>query len=175
MSFASRLCASASVLAVVSTLAAQAQIATPISADTVIVTANGDPRDPPIVAQARERLSRTPGAVAVVAAEASQDRLAVGFPVLLRDVPGVLSNKRYGEESRLSIRGSGIDQSYHQRGVLIAQDGVPFADADGFSMEIGAIAAEGFHHMAKGVAVVEDCPQPSFPFIGRHHRGLGLG
>lgn len=59
--------------------------------------------------------------------------MAVGFPDLLRDVPGVLSNKRYGEESRLSIRGSGIDQSYHQRGVMIAQDGVPFADADGFS------------------------------------------
>ena len=134
-SFVSRLCATVSVLAVVSTFpAAQAQTpGTPISADTVIVTANGDPRDPPIVAQARERLSRTPGAVSVVSAEASQDRLSVGLPDLLRDVPGVLSNKRYGEESRLSIRGSGIDQSYHQRGVLIAQDGVPFADADGFS------------------------------------------
>ncbi len=51
--------------------------------------------------------------------------MAVGFPDLLRDVPGVLSNKRYGEESRLSIRGSGLGQSYHQRGVLLAQDGVP--------------------------------------------------
>ena len=50
-----------------------------------------------------------------------------------RDVPGVLANKRYGDESRLSMRGSGLDQSYHQRGVLLAQDGVPFADADGFS------------------------------------------
>ena len=69
----------------------------------------------------------------IVAAEAYEDRFAVGTPDILRDVPGVLAAKRYGEEGRLSIRGSGLDQSFHQRGVLLAQDGVPFADADGFS------------------------------------------
>ena len=99
----------------------------------IIVTAERNADDPEVVADARERLARTPGSVSVVAAETYEDRFAIGMPDLLRDVPGVLSNKRYGEESRLSIRGSGIDQSYHQRGVLIAQDGVPFADADGFS------------------------------------------
>lgn len=102
-------------------------------APPIIVTAAADQDDPPAVAQARERLSRTPGSVSVVAAETYRDRLVVGLPDLLRDVPGVLANKRYGEEGRLSIRGSGLDQSYHQRGVLLAQDGVPFADADGFS------------------------------------------
>ena len=99
----------------------------------IIVTAERNADDPEVVADARERLARTPGSVSVVAAETYEDRFAIGMPDLLRDVPGVLSNKRYGEESRLSIRGSGIDQSYHQRGVLIAQYGVPFADADGFS------------------------------------------
>jgi iron complex outermembrane receptor protein len=99
----------------------------------VIVTASPDPDDPPVVARTRERLSRTPGAVAVVASETYDTRLVMGLPDLLNQVPGVLAQKRYGEESRLSIRGSGLDQSYHQRGVLIAQDGVPFADADGFS------------------------------------------
>lgn len=103
------------------------------SATTIIVTAAPQTDDPKVVAEARERLAHTPGAVAVVAAETYAGRTAIGMPELLRDVPGVLSNKRYGEESRMSIRGSGIDQSYHQRGVLIAQDGVPFADADGFS------------------------------------------
>ncbi|MBI1328970.1 MAG: TonB-dependent receptor [Alphaproteobacteria bacterium] len=101
--------------------------------ETVIVTASKIKEDPPIVAEARKRLSRTPGAVAVVAAETYENRLVIGMPDLLRDVPGVISEKRYGEESRLSIRGSGISQAYHQRGVLLAQDGVPFADADGFS------------------------------------------
>lgn len=99
----------------------------------IIVTAQKNPDDPPVVAEARERLSRTPGAVAVVAAETFEDRLAIGMPDVLRDVPGVLSNKRYGEESRLSIRGSGIGQGFHQRGVLLAENGVSFADADGFS------------------------------------------
>jgi iron complex outermembrane receptor protein len=99
----------------------------------IIVTAAANADDPPVVAEARRRLSRTPGSVSVVAAETYENRTVVGLPDLLRDVPGVLSNKRYGEESRLSIRGSGLDQSYHQRGVLLAQDGVPFADADGFS------------------------------------------
>ncbi|MCW4463213.1 TonB-dependent receptor [Sphingomonas sp. BT-65] len=102
-------------------------------APDVIVTAQANPEDPPVVAEARERLARTPGSVSVVAAEAYEDRFAVGTPDILRDVPGVLAAKRYGEEGRLSIRGSGLDQSFHQRGVLLAQDGVPFADADGFS------------------------------------------
>lgn len=110
---------------------AWAQDSTP--APDVIVTARSQADDPPVVADARARLSRTPGSVAVVAAETYEDRSVVGLPDLLRDVPGVLSNKRYGEESRLSIRGSGLDQSYHQRGVLLAQDGVPFAEAHGFS------------------------------------------
>jgi iron complex outermembrane receptor protein len=113
--------------------AADAPIERSGTVETVIVTARRHPGEPAIVAATRERLARTPGAVAVVAAETYENRLAIGFPDLLAWVPGVLSNKRYGEESRLSIRGSGIDQSYHQRGVLLAQDGVPFADADGFS------------------------------------------
>jgi iron complex outermembrane recepter protein len=99
----------------------------------IIVTAERQADDPAAVAEARERLSRTPGSVSVVASESYEDRFVIGLPDLLRDVPGVLANARYGEETRLSIRGSGLDQSFHQRGVLLAQDGVPFADADGFS------------------------------------------
>ncbi|WP_439471712.1 TonB-dependent receptor family protein [Brevundimonas sp.] len=101
--------------------------------DTVIVTARRNPEDPAVVAQARDQLSRTPGAVAVVSAESYANRFAQTFADTLRNVPGVLAQKRYGEEARLSIRGSGLAQGFHQRGVLFAQDGVPFADADGFS------------------------------------------
>jgi len=101
--------------------------------DSVIVTGRRNPEDPAVVAEARAVLSRTPGAVAVVSSESYENRFAQGFSDTLRNVPGVLAQKRYGEESRLSIRGSGIAQGFHQRGVLFAQDGVPFADADGFS------------------------------------------
>ncbi len=110
--------------------AAQSSVET---SDAIIVTARPNPEDPPVVAEARDRLARTPGAVSVIANENYEARSAIGLSDLLRDAPGVLAQKRYGEESRFSIRGSGLDQSYHQRGVLIAQDGVPFADADGFS------------------------------------------
>ncbi|MDP3377817.1 MAG: TonB-dependent receptor [Brevundimonas sp.] len=112
---------------------ALAQDATETTVDSIIVTGTRSPDDPPVVAEARTRLSRTPGAVSVVAAETFEDRFAQGFYDTLRNVPGVLAQKRYGEEARLSIRGSGIAQGFHQRGVLFAQDGVPFADADGFS------------------------------------------
>ena len=49
------------------------------------------------------------------------------------------------------------------------------ADAHGFAMEIGAVAAEGFHHVAEGVAVIEDRPQAPFPFIRRDDLRLGGG
>lgn len=74
--------------------------------DSIIVTGQRNAEDPAVVAEARNRLSRTPGAVAVVSAESYADRFAQGFSDTLRNVPGVLAQKRYGEESRLSIRGS---------------------------------------------------------------------
>lgn len=100
--------------------------------DTVIVTGGRNPDDPAVVAEARQRLSRTPGAVAVVSAESYEDRYALAFSDTLRSVPGVFAQRRWGEEVRLSIRGSGIGQSLHLRGVLLAQDGVPFSQPDGF-------------------------------------------
>lgn len=114
-------------------LAPSIALAQTSESDTIIVTAHPNPEDPPVVADARDRLSRTPGAVSVIANESYEARSAQGLTDILRDVPGLLAQRRYGEESRFSIRGSGIDQSYHQRGVLFAQDGVPFADADGFA------------------------------------------
>ena len=121
-----------------------AALATPVSAhafepdqdpavlDTVIVTARRNPEDPAVVAQARDRLSRTPGAVAVVSAESYADRYAPNLADLLRDAPGVYAQKKWGGDIRLSIRGSGIGNPNHNRGTLLAQDGVPFNEADGY-------------------------------------------
>jgi iron complex outermembrane receptor protein len=100
--------------------------------DSVIVTGVRDPEDPAVVAEARERLSRTPGAVAVVSAESYEDRYALALSDTLRAVPGVFAQRRWGEEVRLSIRGSGIGQGAHLRGILLAQDGVPINAPDGF-------------------------------------------
>lgn len=100
--------------------------------DTVIVTAKADPEDPPVVAEARERLSETPGAVAIVSSESYSGRHAVGLTDILRDVPGVYIQKKWGGDTRLSIRGSGIGNANHLRGTLLAQDGIPLNEADGY-------------------------------------------
>lgn len=100
--------------------------------DTVIVTGKADPEDPPVVASARERLSETPGAVAVVSSESYAGRYAPGLSDMLRDVPGVYIQKKFGGDTRLAIRGSGIGNANHLRGTLVAQDGMPLNEADGY-------------------------------------------
>ena len=110
----------------------QQQAAEPALLDSVIVTGRRNAEDPPVVADARQRLSRTPGAVAVISAESYADRYAANLADVLRDAPGVYAQKKWGGDIRLSIRGSGIGNSVHNRGVLLAQDGVPFNEADGF-------------------------------------------
>ena len=100
--------------------------------DSVIVTAIRDPEDPPVVAGARQRLSETPGAVSVISQEAFARREALALDDMLRDAPGVYAQRKWGGDVRLSIRGSGIGNANHNRGVLLAQDGVPLNEADGY-------------------------------------------
>ena len=117
-----------------------AVIATPVSAqlidvatvDTVIVTASPDPEDPAVVAGVRKRLSETPGAVSVISAESYARREALALDDMLRDAPGVYAQRKWGGDIRISIRGSGIGNANHNRGLILAQDGVPLNDADGY-------------------------------------------
>ncbi len=106
--------------------------ATPVTIDTVIVTGARNPEDPPVVAQARARLSETPGAVSVISQESYERRFAAALDDVLRDAPGVYAQKKWGGDVRISIRGSGIGNANHNRGLLIAQDGVPLNEADGY-------------------------------------------
>jgi iron complex outermembrane receptor protein len=100
--------------------------------DSVIVTARVNPEDPPVVAAARRRLSETPGGVSVISQEAYIDRQALALDDMLRDAPGVYAQRKWGGDVRISIRGSGIGNANHNRGLLLAQDGVPLNEADGF-------------------------------------------
>ena len=52
------------------------------------------------------------------------------FEDTLSFVPGVYATKRFAEEVRISIRGSGIERNFHQKGLAALQDGVPFNSAD---------------------------------------------
>ncbi len=85
------------------------------------------------VAQARQQINRTAGGVAVVDKAQFENKYAQNFQDTLSYVPGVYAQKRYGEEVRLSIRGSGISRGFHLRGITLLQDGIPFTLADGGS------------------------------------------
>ena len=49
-------------------------------------------------------------------------------------VPGVFVQPKWGDDSRLSIRGSGLSRNFHGRGVQLMMDGIiPISTADGAS------------------------------------------
>lgn len=78
-----------------------------------------------------EKLKNIPGGADVVPAEEFKDGYALSMKDMLADTPGVFAQQRWGEESRLSIRGSGLSRGFHLRGVTLLQDGIPFTFADG--------------------------------------------
>lgn len=83
-------------------------------------------------AQARAAIERTPGGAEVVSEQAWQDTRATTVKDMLDFVPGVFAQTKWGEDTRLSIRGSGIARNAHLRGIQLFQDGViPLNTADG--------------------------------------------
>ena len=90
----------------------------------IIVTAS------PVVAEAATKVVRTPGGVDVVPAEDFEDKLAVSLRDALSFSPGVYTQPRFGQEVRISIRGSGLSRGYHMRGLALLQDGIPINMAD---------------------------------------------
>lgn len=94
-------------------------------AQTIVVTGHTTTTDP-VAAQLRA----TPGGVDLVPAAAFEDRLAVSLRDALAFSPGVYTQPRFGQEVRLSVRGSGISRGFHMRGLMLLQDGVPINLAD---------------------------------------------
>jgi iron complex outermembrane receptor protein len=99
----------------------------------------------PDAAEARQRIEKTPGGVALVPAEDVRDGRANTVKDILDYVPGVFAQSKYGQEdSRLAIRGSGLSRNVHLRGTRILRDGIPVTDADGAgdTMEIDPLAVD---------------------------------
>ncbi len=80
--------------------------------------------------QAERALRATPGGVDFVRAEDYADKWIVSLRDTLAFSPGVYVQPRYGQEVRLSIRGSGLSRGFHMRGITLLQDGVPVNLAD---------------------------------------------
>ena len=101
---------------------------------TVVVTANseGESLTVPTLDQARAELNTQPGGTAVIDADEFKRGRSTTLKDALDFAPGVFVQPRFGaEESRISIRGSGIQRTFHGRGLKLLQDGVPLNLADG--------------------------------------------
>ncbi len=86
----------------------------------------------PNLEAARKQINQTPGGVGIVSAEQYKDGRASTLTDVLGYAPGVYAQSRFGsDESRVSIRGSGIQRTFHARGIKILQDGIPLNEADG--------------------------------------------
>ena len=91
---------------------------------TIIVTAERASDD------ARAQVLQRPGGVDVVDATDFSARVAVSLRDTLGFSPGVYLQPRFGQEVRISIRGSGISRGFHMRGLTLLQDGIPINLAD---------------------------------------------
>jgi len=118
------------------------QLAAPLAwgdhvSDVVSVSAPRIDATLPDIETARARIQQTPGGVDIVDAERIRDGRASTLADALRGSPGVFAESRFGaEEARISIRGSGLQRTFHGRGLLLLQDGVPLNLADGgFDMQ----------------------------------------
>lgn len=80
--------------------------------------------------EAQARVERTPGGVDAVASAEFETKLAVSLRDTLAFSPGVYTQPRFGQEVRISIRGSGISRGFHMRGLMLFQDGIPINLAD---------------------------------------------
>lgn len=86
----------------------------------------------PGIDEARAALALTPGGAAVIDAASFRDARVSTLQDALGYSAGVFVQPRFGsEESRLSIRGSGLQRTFHLRGIKLMQDGVPINLADG--------------------------------------------
>ena len=84
--------------------------------------------------EARERLERTPGGVALVPETRIERTRAATLEDTLSMIPGVYVRARgVGEEPQINVRGSGLRNNFHTRGVNVLIDGFAFQNADGFS------------------------------------------
>lgn len=106
-----------------------------VDSETILVTAQAGANF------ALDRANATPGGADVVSHADYADKSVVSLRDTLAFSPGVYLQPRYGQEVRISIRGSGLSRGFHMRGLTLLQDGVPtnLADDNGDFQELEPI------------------------------------
>ena len=110
---------------------------TPEQLDTVTVLGTRPIRTVDDLSNARRKANERTGGTAVIDGESYRDRRAGTLVDALGFAPGVFVQPRFGaDEARVSIRGSGLQRTFHGRGLVVLQDGTPINLADGsFDMQ----------------------------------------
>ncbi|MCQ8895798.1 TonB-dependent receptor [Limnobacter humi] len=102
----------------------------------------------PSRAEFKVRIENTPGGIGAVNREEFEQGRVSTFADSLGYATGVFIQPRFGaDEARLSIRGSGVQRTFHGRGVWLTQDGIPVNLADG-SFDFQAIEPLAADHVA---------------------------
>ena len=91
---------------------------------TIIVTGRA------AVDQAEVTAQKTAGGTDIVSHQDYADKTVVSLRDTLAFSPGVYTQPRFGQEIRISIRGSGLSRGFHMRGLTLLQDGIPINLAD---------------------------------------------
>ncbi|MDX1914788.1 MAG: TonB-dependent receptor [Methylophilus sp.] len=86
----------------------------------------------PTKEEAKVELDKTAGGTTLVNMETVREGRMSNYNDSLGLASGVYVQSRFGsEETRLSIRGSGLQRTFHGRGLKLMQDGIPVNLADG--------------------------------------------
>jgi len=87
------------------------------------------------ISEVRERLRSVAGGVSMVTLPELRASRQANLHDALRFVPGVYIQPRFGaaDESQISVRGSGLRNNFHARGINLLVNGMPYRNADGFT------------------------------------------
>ena len=112
--------------------AAPDDLAPPTTLDRIEVRGSTVPDTVETIDEARARLDDRAGGTGIVDAQTYRDGRVSTLADALGYATGVFIQPRFGaEEARMSIRGSGIQRTFHGRGLELLQDGSPLNLADG--------------------------------------------
>jgi iron complex outermembrane receptor protein len=104
----------------------------PTAATLSAVTVIGTRSD---LAETRERVFQVAGAVDLIDPEEIRQTRQANLKDVLKFTPGVYVQPRFGaaDESQISVRGSGLRNNFHARGINLLVNGMPYRNADGFT------------------------------------------
>ncbi len=107
--------------------------------------------------QARTEMDGIPGGVSLIDEADMRRSITANMAEALGNVPGLFVRSRFGgDEVRVSIRGSGITQTFGVRGVRLLRDGMPETGAGGFTNpELVDFASASFVEVYRGANALQ--------------------